>query len=221
MPRFAPLSVAALALLFTIQPLAAQSKKNEPKEGMKKKKFHESLFLEYTAEKGKWFDLEQRGLGLKYKDEGVVLFMYRNFWETPGGRAEKVLKFEERKVPPTNTSKVVKELQKAWSEGFKKLFWTSKNKKFKCKAGKGVYCDFIAAEPESKDAQREMQYFTTTAAGVDASKSWNPKTEKIHMRITVIRQKEGVHFITIMASDGVLKTHRKEVDKVLKSFTAE
>ena len=221
MPRFAPLSVAALALLFTIQPLAAQSKKKQPKEGMKKKQFHEHLYLEYPEEKGKWFDLDKRGLGIKYKDEGVVLLFWRNFWDAPSGGTRGVLKLNGKDVPTQDTSTVVKEFMKMYSEGFKKVYKTGKNKKFRCKAGKGVYSEIMASEPDSKEARDLMQGFTATAAGVDASRTFNPKTTKVHIRFTTIKQKPGVQFIMVMANDDVLKKHHKEIDKYLKRFTEE
>jgi hypothetical protein len=220
MPRFTPLTVAALALLFMIQPLATQSKKHD-KEEMKKKKFHEGLVLEYPDEKGKWFDLDKRGLGIKFKGEGVVLFVYGNFWEAPSGGTQGVLTLNGKKVPTQNTSTVVKEFLKMHKDGFKKVYKTGKNKKFKSKAGKGLYSEIVASEPESKESRNIIQIFTSTAAGVDVSRSFNPRTVKAHIRFTTIKQRAGVHYLMIMANDDVLKKHRREIDKVLKRFTTE
>jgi len=221
MPRFAPLSVAVLALLFMIQPLAAQSKKNEPKEGMKKKQFNDGLFLEYPDEKGKWFDLDKRGLGIKYKGDGVVLFVYQNFWKAPADGIQGVLTLNGKKVPTQNTSTVVKEFLKMHTDGFKKVYKTGKNKKFKSEAGKGLYSEIVASDPESKESRDIMQLFTSTAASVDVSRSFNPRTVKAHIRFTTIKQRAGVHYFMIMANDDVLKKHRREIDKVLKRFTSE
>ena len=223
MRRSAPLLLAALAVVLTsvlAGSPAAQSKK--PAAGEKvKKQFHESLYYEYTADKSKWLDLGKMGLGIRYKDLGPVVIWYAQHYDTPGGSAQGAVPVGNQKIPPTSHAALCKALMKDTAAGFKKVFKEGKSKKFKCKAGKGTYIDLIAMGPESKEARGLTEQFTSTASGVDVSRPYDPKTTKVHFRWIAIKQKEGVHLIFMMATEGVLKKQRKDIDRILKGLTAE
>lgn len=213
------LFLAVVGLLLSAPSLVGQPKKKIP-EGMKKKKFHDQLYLLYPDEKT-WKDQGKAGLGIQYKGEGVVLIVYRQFFETPGGQAQKVLKINERKVKPTNTTKLAKEFQKQYYTDFKKVWKAGKNKKFNCKAGKGVYCDNVVTKGESTTGIKLLEMFTGLAASADASRSYDPRKVKMFIRPVFIKAKEGVHYLSVMSSEDCMKNHKKEINKLLKKFTEE
>ncbi len=213
------LCLAVIGLFLCTPTLVGQSKKKIP-EGMKKKKFHDKLYLLYPDDKA-WKDQGKAGLGIQYKGEGVVLIVHNQFWETPGGQVQGVLKINERRVKPTNTSKLAKEFQKQFYTDFKKVWKTGKNKKFNCKAGKGVYCDNVVTKGESTTGIKLLEMFTGLAASADATRSYDPRKVKMFIRPTFIKAKEGVHYLLVMSSEACMKIHKKEINKLLKKFTAE
>ncbi|MBN2491406.1 MAG: hypothetical protein JXQ29_11215 [Planctomycetes bacterium] len=217
MARSVILVAAALGLLAVAGPGFGQPKKEEPKT---KKQFHDVLHFEYPADAG-WRDLGQLGLGIRFPDEGVVIVIHRQYWETPGGQTRGVIEINGQKVPPTNTSRLVKELQKQMIGACKEGAAVGGTQKFSCKAGKGVYCDAVVCGGKEQIGIKEIELFTRAAAGVDATRSFDPRTIKMHYRPALIKAKDGVHFLTILATEGVLKTRHKEITHLLKSLTPE
>lgn len=223
MRRCSPLLLAAIAVVLTAglagSP-AAQSKKPAAAKKVKKQ-FHESLFYEYTADKSKWRDLGKTGLGIKYQDLGPVVILYSQYFETPGGSSNGTYKIGNQSVSPTSHAVLCKAMMKETADGFKKVFKEGKSKKFKCKAGKGAYIDLIAKTPEGERARNLTEFFTSSASGVDVSRPYDPKTIKVHYRWIAVKQKEGVHLLVMMATEGVLKKQKKDINKILKGLTAE
>jgi hypothetical protein len=220
-PRIAVVLTAALLSVLASSPLQGQKKKEKEDTKPKTKQFHATLFAEYPGDTS-WKDLGKPGLGVRFPGDGAAVILYRNYYETPGGGPSRyVFKFGNVQVQPTNTSKVIKGLQDQLAESCKKASRPGKIKKFKCKAGKGAYGDIVVSGGKEDFGIKELEVFTRLVAGVDSSRSYNPREIEMHYRPVLIKCKEGVHYLTIMASKDVLKKHNREIQALFKTFAEE
>ena len=220
--RFSVLALAAASLLaFAGLNTTAQKKggKIKVKKGYKLEALHQHLKVIRPDNKS-WKAFGQGGLGAKL-EHGVMVLRLTSFWKAPGPNMKSVVTLNGRQVDVKNTSKLAKEFARKYGEDFKKVFKSTKPKKVKIAEGKAVCFDMIVTGGKSKEGSEMLNRFTADAAGMDATRSFNPREIKMHIRQFVVMGKPGTYVFDMAATEGFFKKHGKDVKKLVKTIRCE
>lgn len=209
---------AAITAAMLLPALASAQKKGEKikvKKGQKVQAFNDSVKIVRPDDKA-WKVIHPRILGAKL-EHGVMILRFTNWWERKP-KTKLTLTLNGKQMDALNTGKIAKELQNMYEGQYKKVLKSTKPKKLKIKAGKMVYFDMLVQGGKSKEGSEMLNQFTTDAAGMDATRSFNPREIKMYVRQFVGMGKGGTCLFHISATEEFFKKHKKDINKVLKSM---